>query len=179
MSEVPLRSLSPGSTFMVDLGPHGRLDYRLLYVNDCRAFVEPLGRKVKQVKSNDDLLAEFEVPEGSRGNIAPGTMVTMLEQCNDDLLGDAPVASRARATKAGVISHPPQKAKRPMRPKTTRAKMYEFITDPLIGEPSVKAVMAHFEMKKALVLAHIWTMWRDNGFGYTVDDDKIEITDAL
>lgn len=176
MNLVKLETQRPGTTFRVC-----DIEYRLLYVNSCRAHVEPLARRTMKINKTDDLTGletpvEFSMPSG-RQNIAPGTMVEVLGVDNDDLLGIAP--TRAERKTAGHIGRAPQKPPRPLRPGTTRAKMLEYITDDLTGSNKVSDVMAQFNMPRQLVLAHLYEMWNSCGWGYGVDGDNITMTEPL
>lgn len=187
---MPVSRLQPGQAFRVDLCGYGHIDYRLLYANDCRAYVEPLMKTKRTIAKKDALteltgetvLAEFDAP-GGRVNIAPSTACTpILEDGDDeDLTGPCPYRSKPavaaiKIKKTADIYHAPQIAKRPVRPKTTRAEMLAAIQG---GMASLKKLAAKFEMKEGLVKAHIWEMWNSCGYGYSITGDAVEIEKPL
>lgn len=178
MTEMTVAQLRPGQAFRVDLGASGHLDYRLIYANNCRAHVEPLERGKKSIVASDgSVLAEFCLP-GGKVNIAPGTVCLPIGGLMDELdemLGTDTAAPSSAREKHGSydIFHAPRVGMPPMRPNTKRDQMLKLI---LAGTDSVTKLMAHFAMKRTLVLAHVWEMWNTNGWGYGVSGDKIVVT---
>lgn len=176
MNMTTVAKLQPGDAFRVDLLGLGHLDYRLIYVNDCRAYVEPLERSRKVIARKDPLadllgetvLAEFDAP-GGRVNIAPLTQCTPIieeEHAVTKTVNNIVVGKKAD------VHHDPQTPKRSLRQKTVRADMLAVL---LGGEHSVEAIAVRFGMKRSLVLAHVWEMWNCHGYGYTVTGDTIVV----
>lgn len=189
---MTVSSLRPGTAFRIDLGRGQHLDYRLIYANDCRAYVEPMMRKKKTIARKDDVsdltgepvvLAEFEAP-GGKVNIAPGTIVDELLEAapmdeDDDLTGAAPTKPAIKPVvhqKRGDRHFDPTPQTRPVRPNTTRAEMLDAL---LKGEKSVAALAKKFGQKTSLTIAHIRELWKCHGYGYSIRDDKITITPPL
>lgn len=187
---MTVSSLRPGTAFRIYLGPNSYLDYRLVYANECRAYVEPLMRSKRTIaRKNDDLsdltgeatvLAEFDAPSGGKVNIAPGTEVDELldqpDEDDDDLTGapakTRPVIATQGQSKRGDRHFDPTPQARPVRPNTTRADMLAALIG---GETSLAALAKKFGQKTSLTVAHIHEMWKCHGYGYTVKGDKVTI----
>lgn len=173
--------LSPGQAFAVDLGPHGRIDYRLIYVNNCRAYVEPLMKKKKIIKDSlsdltGETLAEFDAP-GGRQNISPNTEVEPLD-IEMERVGtiDKDGGFVGAKSKRGERDFPPKIQERPVRPNTTRARLLDAL---LAGETRIPALMKKFDMDRGLLVAHVHEMWKCHGYGYSVVGDAIKVVPPL
>ena len=184
MAELAVRRLGIGDTFRVNLGPHGHIDYRLLFKNDCRAYVKPLERKTRQIKSAEGVLAEFEKP-GDPINISPETQVTLLEKQMDedliggdefdDLIGDAPARPKvAVAPRASAKNGKPAAAKllKSCKPETKRGRLLALM---VAGEQRFSALEKKMEMKRNEIITYCSEMNRDYGIGYTVGENLVTI----
>lgn len=199
-----VRQLSPGQAFRTGGALEGfpdtpdyYTDFRLLYVSDCRAYVEPLGRVKRKITKKDEFsdltgreetLAEFDSPGGTRGNISSGTICVPLgDDGEEDLAGPrprndfGPTTGGLRATlikkPAGAdIHHPPQAPQRAVRPGTVREKVLLLIKS---DGKSVDRMAEKLGMKRTLFLAHVYELWNSCGYGYTVIGDKVVIQEPI
>ena len=165
--------LQPGQAFRVDdgYGQH-HWDFRLIYSNDCRAYVEPLGRGMRQIRNAEgDVLAEIEDRTG-RSNISPLTECELIDAKKEMTM---PTNGEAVVKRGGDRYFPPKIQDRPVRPNTTRAKMLEYLKDDLLGAVKLSDVMAMFDMDRGLVVAHIHEMHKCHGYGYKITGDDVII----
>jgi hypothetical protein len=181
-----VKHLKPGETFSVDIFRE-KLRYKLIYANECRAYVEPIGAR----KKNMDPLDENEKRAGGRVNISPDTECLVdwedfpddsnddfLEE-NDDFMGTtkntngqaaAPAKKKTRGT--GYRHCDPTKQERPIKEGTIRANLMNSIK---AGENTIPKLMKKFGMAKPLLYSHINDFNRANGYGYTIENDLVTI----
>lgn len=174
--QMTVSRLRSGDTFRVDLGSNaGYIDYRLIYVNDCRAYVEPLMRRKKTISvDHSDLtglpVVEFESASG-RVNISPGTECTVLEEDvdlvgprddDDDLTG--PLVKSKKTKK--VIGT------RPLDPTTKRGQVVAM----LAAGKTVMAVCDKLNIKRSCALSHMSDARKFNGVAYVTDGDRVKVT---
>jgi hypothetical protein len=98
---VRIRSLRRGSIFTIDGEKH-----RLLYVNDCRAYVEKAGKEtvtVCRLNRENGLPEEFEFDAKGRAfNISPGTIVEVDRRSDRSALGRFPGRNGHCGEEAGL-----------------------------------------------------------------------------
>lgn len=175
--------LNPGDEFRVDFGGFGHADYRLIYVNQSRAYVEPLMKNKKKIVKFDDLLgdvvAEFESSSGAV-NIAPSTEVTLLAVDFDDLLGPMPGnivdngvnIRKSRASYGGLQTHPiPTDGLRPLAPDTKRGQVVNM----LAAGRTVSAVCEALGIKRSCCMSHLSDARKFCGVAYEVDGEKVRV----
>lgn len=159
--------LQPGDEFYIDLGKYGRLEYRLIYSNDCRAFVEPL-RKTKQRDPLDEI-------SGGRTNISPSTECTIIDEDLEDFMGTSATSTSAAPAKkkeAADTSKVAYKQERPVKEGTIRAKLLAAIQG---GETNLNKLAKKFDTPRTNIVSHIRDMWRFHGYGFTVTGDVVKI----
>jgi len=161
--------LKPGDAFRVDMGSHNPLDYRLIRVNNCRAYVEPL-RRQKQI----DIL---EDSPGGRVNISPNCECEQIDEELETIMKSATMAKETttKTTKATVTkrrSHDPGKQERPIREGTVRAKLLAALES---GNVNIPKLMKELDMLRPLLLSHIHELWRCHGYGYSITDDVVKL----
>jgi hypothetical protein len=184
-AEMEIRQLKQGDKFRLDYGKYGYQDFKLIYVNECRAYVEPIAEK--------DILGD-DNKRGGRINISPGadciplddeddfitggatmTMKDPLDDDDDDFFGDAtpaaaPKKPRAKRTNGNRRKEPGTQT-RAIKDGTIRAKLFAAMKT----TKSIEKLMVKTGMAKNLLLSHINDIWRHHGFGYSVDGDKVEL----
>lgn len=192
-----VRGLNPGQAFRVALGGgHPPLEFRLIHVSQCRAYVEPLKKTRRRIVSDDgDLLAEFD-GRGRGVNISPGTECELIHETEfeeelEDILGmgddkktndkktsdkkktDEKKIDDAKKTrgKNGVRSKPPGTQTRAIKEGTIRRKLYVEMG----RTKSVAKLCERLGMTKSVLLAHVNEFWRAHGHGYLVDGDRVEL----
>lgn len=175
-----VNQLEPGTTFRVELSPGVNLDYRLIHVNHCRAFVEQINRGRREIKGSDgEVLAEFEDRSG-RVNIAPMTVVTQVLGASSSAPSQREgVTMKTTTLKRGERVCEAGPAGRPVRPNTVRAKLIALLLEDPTGETDIKAVMKAMEMDRNLVVAHIHEAHKQHGYGYSVIGDTVTLTEPL
>ncbi len=183
--------LQPGQAFRVGGSVEGfpdtpdfYTDYRMIRVGNGSAYVEPLGKIRRAIKSGDgETLAEFDSPSGNKMHISRETKCIPLDEDGDeDLCGPrvgqdglvVPIEAKPSSRKvAGAdIHHPPQKAQRPVKPGSKREAILKDIQKGIL---SVDKLAEKHGMKRTLLLAHVWELWNSCGYGYTVVGDKLTI----
>lgn len=178
---MQVAQLEPGDCFRVDYGRHGHEDFRLIYVNQCRAYVEPLMKKKTIIKKSElsDILGdqvEFETKSG-KVNIAPATE---CEKLNVTDVADSPDAAPGEAyvpRKRGESSEPARAWIKPVRPGTVREKVLALLCD---GKAHpLEASAKKLEMDKNLLVAHVKEAAKQNGHGYKVSGDTIAVFPPL
>jgi hypothetical protein len=172
---VQVRTLRPGQIFRIDFGKkYPPMDYKLIYVNECRAYVEPL-RRGKDI----DIL---DSSPGGRVSIAPACECEIIDQELEAMMKSdtAPAATTksATATKpaktrvSGDRKFEPKKQERPVREETIRAKLLAAIES---GKTDINKLMKEFGMGRSLLIAHVHEMWKCHGYGYSVVGDTVKI----
>ncbi len=162
--------LRPGDAFRVELGGKYRpLDYRVIYVNECRAYVEPLTR-------HRDIL---EDSAGGRVNIAPNTECEIIDEELEMIMGTTPstTVTKTGSAKAKRISgdrkFESKKQERPVREGTIRADLLAALES---GKTDINKLMKEFGMARSLLIAHVHEMWKCHGYGYSVVGDVVKIS---
>ncbi len=171
-----VRQLNPGQEFRINLGPYGNLEYRLLYANECRAYVEPL-KKVRRTVVTSDLMetAEFETSAG-RINIAPTTECEMIDSELEEMMGkrkaQAPPAGKTKTEKAPRQPSGPLGSK-PLNPDTKRGKIIAMLKDGKTIDAAAKAV----DVNRGCLMSHLSDARKFNGIEHSkLDGDKVKIT---
>lgn len=185
-------SLNAGDEFQIDLGPNDPpLKYRLIYSNQCRAYVEPIGAKRHNIITRQDgTTAEWDSPRG-RVNISPGTLVDAIlrrasedttmddlidggmddllglssEDNMDDLLGELPKArGKKRAPKT-------TDGKRELDPSTKRGQVVALFRSGKTAEQ----VCDKLGIKRSCAFSHLSDARKYNGVEYEVSGGKVRI----
>ncbi len=152
-------TLVPGTRFTA-----GGAEYKLLYSNDCRAYVQIMTTRQVKIQKEDGQFAEWDAP-GGKVNIAPGTVV-------DEILaeGSGKVGEEAKAVgKRG--GKPAQTPLKPAKRGGKRGKVLEFF----MTNKSVDAGLEELGIKRPLLMSHLYEINRDHGVGYTVEGDRITL----
>lgn len=174
---MQVRNVPTGSIIRIG-DPSGKpgfaWDYRVVYSNDCRAYVEPVGRGKREIRSAEgEVLAEVEDRSG-RVNISPGADCIILDKEIEEMAaGSEPVVVK----RGGDRYFPPKIQSRPVRSNTTRAKMLAFIQKEKMVD--VDDVMIEFDMNRNLVIAHVHEMHKCHGYGYKLVGDKLTIINPV
>lgn len=162
--------LRPGQAFRIWLGSD-YLDYRLIHVNECRAYVEPLHRGRKA-----DIL---EDSPGGRVNITPSCDCEIIDEELNEIMKSTPTATAAPAKKkedktprSADRKFAPEKQERPVREGTIRAKLLAALES---GKTGIPKLMKEFDMPRSLLVAHVHEMWKCHGYGYSVTGDVVKI----
>ncbi len=161
--------LKPGDAFRIDLGPHKPMDCRLIYVNFCRAYVEPLRH------GRVDIL---EDSPGGRINISPNCECDKIDEELENIMKSGTTATGSTATKTNRIAKgadrkfDPKKQERPVREGTIRAKLLAALES---GKTDVNKLMKEFNMSRSLLIAHTHEMHKCHGYGYSVVGDVLKI----
>ncbi len=168
-----IRQLRPGQAFRIELGGRYKpLDYRVVYVNACRAYVEPLRKR-----SEMDIL---EDSPGGRVNISPDCECDIIDEELEMMMKSTPSTSTTArtATVNKMIGqkkkrdHEPRKQERPIREGTVRARLLAALNS---GNTAVPKLMKELAMSRSLLLSHIHELWRCHGYGYSVTDDAVKL----
>lgn len=172
MTEVPISNLPVGSVCRSEFID---TDFRLVFVNQCRALVEPVRRQRREIKDHEGaVIAEFDSP-GGRYNISPGTLVV-------------PVADnehRSVSTAPGSPSMPPRRgsgkpAQVPLRqanPATKRGRLFALLLESPTGDSNIKTLMSAMAMERSAVMTYLFETWRDHGMGYQMlNDDVVRVS---
>lgn len=159
---VPLRLLKPGAIFRTC-----GIEYRLIYHNDCRAYVQDLRKRHNVIENQDGTKNEFDAP-GGKINISPNTVVEPVAESESATVGkNAP--PRRGGKPAGI---PIKQCKR----GTKRAAVLEKLLEDLTGTTSVKKACEELKMSRSLLLTHAFEIHRDHGMGYAVDGDSLTVS---
>lgn len=164
---MQVRQLTPGDEFAVDLGKYGKLEYRLLYTNDCRSYVEPLKKQTRTVDILDD------VERGGRVNISPNTECTMIDQDLEDFMGTSTATTKKKDDKKIVaVGKDPRKQEKPMKEGTIRANILAAVK---AGENNLDKLAKKFNTTRTNIGSHIRDMWRFHGYGFSFAGDVVKI----
>lgn len=161
-----VRNLQPGESFVIDLGRYGRPEYRLIYTNDCRAYVELLKKQQRAANPLDD-------ERGGRINISPNTECVQYDADLEDFMGIAATSKTAAAKKETNSSKASYKQERPVKEGTIRANLLAAVMG---GETNLDKLAKKFTMARTNVASHIRDMWRFHGYGFTITGDTVKIT---
>lgn len=172
-----VKTLSPGQAFRIwiDERKNQYIDYRLIHVNECRAYVEPLHRAKKV-----DIL-EDSPGYGGRVSIAPMAECEIIdEELNELMKTNTTVTettkkkdtSSTRAPRGADRKFEARKQERPVRQGTIRADLLAAIEG---GESNIPKLMKKFGMSRSLLVAHVHEMWNCHGYGYSVTGDIVKI----
>lgn len=183
-----VRQLKPGDIFRVDFYRNQYRDYRLIYANDCRAYVEP-------IKKERDALDDDEEHRTGKINISPLTECTMLVDAELEEFMSTPtttgkkkgtIVTTVTQTKTPKSNNLPKKTRgdrelkpfkmeRPVRENTIRAKMIEAIMQ-AGGTVSISKFAKKFEQVESLFVAHVHEMHKCHGYGYAIVGDNLKLT---
>jgi len=164
--------LQPGQAFRLWIWKNQYVDYRLIHVNECRAYVEPLNRGKKA-----DILED--VP-GGRISIAPNVECEIIDEELNDIMKTTNVTTTTAAakktaptTRGADRKYEPRKQERPVRQGTIRAKLLAAIEG---GNHDIPKLMKEFGMARSLLVAHVHEFWNCHGYGYSVTGDVVKVT---
>lgn len=163
-----VRNLQHGDRFIIDLGRYGRQEYKLIYANDCRAYVEPL----KLLKRVQDPLDD---ERGGRINISPNTVCVPYDADLEEFMGTTAATAKKNnlpVRAAADRKFEAKKQERPVRENTIRAKLLAAL---LAGETNINKLTKTFEMSRSLLVAHVHEMWKCHGYGYSTVGDVIKV----
>lgn len=175
---IMVYNLKPGQAFRIWFGgpKNEYLDYRLIHVNDCRAYVEPLYRR------KTDILDDAVPGERGRVNITPYVDCEIIDEELDKIMKTQTAATPKKETTAKEKTDrtprgadrkfEPKKQERPVREGTVRAKLLAAIES---GKSDIPKLMKEFDMGRSLLVAHVHEMWKCHGYGYSVTGDVIKI----
>lgn len=163
--------LQPGQAFRLWIWKNQYVDYRLIHVNECRAYVEPLNRGKKT-----DILED--APSG-RVSIAPNIECEVIDEELNEIMKNTTATTTKTATaktpamRGADRKYEPKKQERPVRQGTIRAKLLAAIEG---GNHDVSKLMKEFDMTRSLLVAHVHEFWNCHGYGYSVTGDVVKVT---
>ena len=191
---MTVSQLNIGDTFRINFNkydPNEYLDYRLIFMNQNRAFVEPLGSKrSNKVTREDGSTAEWESPRG-RHNITIGAPCTLLRAASeddmndlidgnglDDLLGDNPedvgmMDLLGELPKPKRTKNKPKTAdgKRELDPQTKRGQVVAMFR----AGKTPEQVCEKLSIKRSCAMSHLSDARKYNGVQYEVSGGKVRI----
>lgn len=169
--------LKSGQAFRIWLGAKEYLDYRLIHVNECRAYVEPLHRNRKA-----DILEDLP-GSGGRVNIAPNCDCEIIDEELEQIMKPTTTAAAPKkddtkkkeptAPRGADRKYEAKKQERPVREGTIRAKLLAAIEG---GKSDIPKLMKEFDMPRSLLIAHVHEFWNCHGYGYSVTGDVVKVT---
>lgn len=177
-----LSRLSAGQAFRVWIWRNHYVDYKLIHVNECRAYVEPLNRGKKT-----DIL---EDAPGGRVSISPNIECEIIDEELDEIMkpttgpkntGGAAAGNKTttttpakgpKATRNSDRKYDSRKQDRPVRQGTIRADLLAAIEG---GNSDIPKLMKQFNMARSLLVAHVHEMWNCHGYGYIIQGDVVKI----
>lgn len=167
VAKMTINKIRPGQAFRIWLG-NKHLDYRLIHVNECRAYVEPLHHKKLDI---------LEDSPGGRVSVTPNCECEIIDEELENTMKHATATtattiSKKKSSRGGDRKYDPKKQTRPVRQGTIRADLLAALES---GETSIPKLMKKFGMARSLLIAHVHEMWNCHGYGYSVTGDAIKI----
>jgi len=158
--EIPVTRIMADEHFMV-----GPTEYKMLYHNSSRAYVQIMSKRSVQIKATDEHEGtSFDAP-GGKVNISCGTLVIRVE---------TPQHARVSPSDMAKVKACPDSAAKlpPVNPETKVGQIMNYALGKTV---SMAKLMEKFGVTRGCALSHLARLRTVHGFTYTVSGDEVTL----